>query len=91
MFLNFKSKYCRHLTSETIQSTALSFESVHDVHGGDGLPLGVLGVRDCVTDHVFQEYLQDSTGLFVDQTGNTFDTASAGQPTDGGLGDSLDV
>ena len=45
------------LTAETVQGTALAFQSVDDVHGGDGLPLGVLGVGDGITDHVFQENL----------------------------------
>ena len=69
----------------------MTFQGVDDVHGGDGLPLGVLGVGDGITDDVLKEYLQDSTGLLVDQARDTFDTPSASQTTDGGLGDSLDV
>ena len=51
----------------------------------------MLGVGDCITDDVLQENLEDTTGLFVDQAGDTFDTTSASQSSDGGLGDSLDV
>lgn len=45
------------LTAETVEGAALAFQSVDDVHGGDGLPLGVLGVSDGVTDHVLEEHL----------------------------------
>ena len=79
------------LTSESVEGTALSFQAVDDIHSRDGLPLGVLGVGDCVTDHVLQEYLKHSTGLFVDETGDTLHTTTASKPTDGGLGDTLDV
>ena len=40
------------LTSESVQGATLAFQSIDDVHGGDGLPLGVLGVGDGVTDDV---------------------------------------
>ena len=81
----------RHLPAEAVQSPALAFQSVDHVHGGDGLPLGVLGVGDGITDHVLQENLQDTAGLLVDQTRDTLDTTSACQTTDSGLGDALDV
>jgi hypothetical protein len=79
------------LTSETVQSTALAFQSVDDVHGGDCLSLGVFSVCDGITNDVFQEHLQDTTGFFVDQSGDTLDTTTAGQTTDSWLGDTLDV
>ena len=41
--------------------------------------------------HVFKEDLENTTGLLVDETGDTLDTATAGKTTDGGLGDTLDV
>ena len=82
---------CQSLTSESVEGTSLPLESVDDVHGGDGLPLGVLGVGDGVTDDILQEYLQDTTGLLVDESGDTLDTTSAGQTADSGLGDALDV
>ena len=79
------------LSTETVQSAALSLEGIDDVHGGHGLPLGVFGVGDGITDDVLQEYFQDTAGLFVDQAGNTLDTTTASQTADGGLGDTLDV
>ena len=78
-------------TAESVQGTSLAFQSVDDIHGGDSLPLCVLGVGNGITDDILKENLQDTTGLFVDQTGDTFDTTSSCQTTDCGLGDSLDV
>ena len=45
------------LTTESVEGPALSLESIDYVHSGDGLPLGMLGVGDCITDNVFQEHL----------------------------------
>ena len=63
----------RRLTSESVQSTSLAFKSVDDIHSCDGFPLGVLGVCDGVTDNVFQENLQYTTGFLVDETGDSLD------------------
>ena len=79
------------LTSKTVEGSSLSLESIDNVHGGDGLPLGVLGVGDGISDDIFQENLEDTTGFFVDQTRNTLDTSSSGQSSDGWFGDTLDV
>ena len=46
------------LSTEAVQSAALSLQSIHHVHGGHGLPLGVLGVGDSIADHILQENLQ---------------------------------
>ena len=81
----------RALTSESVEGSSLSLESIDDIHGGDGLPLGVLSIGDRISDDIFQEDLEDSSGFFVDQARNTFDTSSSCQPSDGGFGDSLDV
>ena len=43
--------------SEAIESTSLPLESIDHIHGGDGLPLGVLSVGDRVPDHILQEDL----------------------------------
>ena len=69
----------------------MPLQSIDDIHGGDGLPLGVLGVGDGITDDILQENFEDATGLLVDQTGDTLHTTSASETTDGRLGDSLDV
>jgi histone H3 len=79
------------LTAETVQSAALAFQSIDDIHSGDGLALGVFGVGDGIADDVLKEDLKNTAGLLVDQAGDTLDTTTASETTDGGLGDSLDV
>ena len=79
------------LTTKAVEGAALTFQGIDDVHGSDGLPLGMLSVGDSITDDVLKEYLEDTTGLFVDQARNTLDTSSACKTTDGRLGDALDV
>ena len=80
-----------HLTAEAVQGASLAFQGIDDIHGSDGLPLGVLGVGDSITDHVLKEHLQDTTGLLVDEARDTLDTTTTSQTADGGLGDTLDI
>ena len=79
------------LTSESVEGTALPLEGIDHVHGGDGLPLGVLGVGDGIPDDVLEEHLENSTGLLVDESGDTLESSTTRQPSDGGLDDALDV
>ena len=79
------------LTSESVQGTSLPLEGIDDIHGGDGLPLGVFGVGDGIPDHVLKEDLEDATGLLVDEAGDPLDSSPPRQTADGGLGDALDV
>jgi hypothetical protein len=79
------------LTTETIEGSALSLQSIDDVHSSDSLSLGVLGVCDGISDDVLKEDLEDTSGLLIDQTADTLDTTTAGQSTDGWLRDTLDV
>ena len=79
------------LAAEAVEGAALALERVDDVHGGDGLAAGVLGVGHGVTDDVLEEDLEDTAGLLVDEAGDALDATPACQPTDGGLGDALDV
>lgn len=44
--------------------SALAFQSVDDVERGDSLALRVLSVGDRVSDDVFEEDLEDASGLF---------------------------
>ena len=77
--------------AEAVESSSLSLEGVDDVESGDGLSLGVLGVGDGVPDHIFEENFKNTSGLFVDKTGDALNATSAGQSANGGLGDALDV
>ena len=79
------------LTSESVEGASLPLESIDNIHGGDSLPLGMFGVGDGIPDDVLKENLEDSTGLLIDKSRDTLDSSTASQPSDGGLGDSLDV
>ncbi|URE09282.1 hypothetical protein MUK42_04191, partial [Musa troglodytarum] len=79
------------LTTKTIESPSLPLQGVDDVHGGDGLPTGVLGVGDCVADHVLEEDLEDAAGLLVDKPADALHAAPPRQAPDRRLGDALDV
>ena len=79
------------LSAETVEGLSLTLEGVDDIHSGDSLTAGVLGVGDRVTDDVLKEDLEDTTGLFVDETGDTLDTTTTSETADSGLGDTLDV
>jgi hypothetical protein len=66
------------LTSESVEGTSLSFQGIDYVHGGDGLPLGVFGICDGISDDILKEYLEHSSGLFVDEARDTFHTSTSG-------------
>ena len=85
----FQQKFC--LTSKSVQSTSLAFQCVNDIHGGDCLSLGVLGVRYCISDNILQENFQYTPSFFVDQTRDSLYTTSSSQTSDGGFGDTLDI
>lgn len=91
LFPSDGKKKKKDLTAETIQSTSLPLEGVDDVHGRDGLPLGVFGVGDGISDDVLEEHLQDTTSFLVDETGDTLDSTATSKTTDGRLRDALDV
>jgi hypothetical protein len=79
------------LTTETVQSAALSLQGVDNIERGDSLALGVLSVGDGVTDDTLKEGLQNTTGLLVDHGRDTLDTTTTSETSDSGLGNTLDV
>lgn len=79
------------LASESVEGSSLSFQRIHDIHGGDGLSLGMLGVGHGISDDVLQEHLEDTAGFLIDETRNSLHASSSSQTTNGGLGDTLDV
>lgn len=80
-----------YLTSEPVDSLALTLESINDIERGDRLPSCMLRVCDRIPDDILEEHLQDTTRLFVDQAGDTLDTTTTGQTTNSGLSHALDV
>ena len=79
------------LTSESVEGTSLSLESVDNVHSGDCLPLSVFAVSHGIPDHILKEDLEYSSGLFVNESTDSLDSTPSSKSSDGGLGDSLDV
>ena len=79
------------LTSESVEGSSLSLQSIDDIHSGDSLPLGMLAVGHSIPNHVLQKDLQDTSGLLINQTADSLDTSPPGKTSDGRLGDSLDV
>ena len=79
------------LTAESVQGASLALEGVDHIHGSHGLPLGVLGVGDGITDDVLKENLEDTTGLLVNKTRDALHTATTSETTNSGLRDTLDV
>ena len=90
-FFVFVALLAKSLSTETVEGSSLSLQSIDDVHGSDGLSSGVFSVGNSVSDDVLKENLKDTSGLFVDESGDTLDTTSSCQSSDGWLGDSLDV
>ena len=64
------SVYKLELAAKAVQSSSLPLEGIDHVHSSDGLPLGMFSVSDSVADHVLEEHLQNTSGFFVDQSGN---------------------
>ena len=91
VFVKYPLRKMRCLTTESVQGTSLSFESIDYIHGGDSLPLGMLGICDGITDNVLQENLEDTTSLLVDESRDTLHTTTTSQPTDGRFSDTLDI
>ncbi|KAH3671031.1 hypothetical protein OGAPHI_000742 [Ogataea philodendri] len=79
------------LTTETVQSSTLSLQSVDNVQRSDGLSLSVLGISNSVSDNVLQEGLEHCSHFFVNQSGDSLDTTSSGESSDSWLSDTLDV
>merc|ERR1719398_295632 len=79
------------LSSEAVEGPSLPLQGVHHIHGSHGLPFGVFGVGDSVTDDVLQEDLENTPGLLVDEPTDPFDATPPCKSADSRLGDALDV
>jgi hypothetical protein len=49
----------------------------------------MFGVGDSITNDTFKEDFEDTSSFFVDETGDTLDSATTSETTDGGFSDSL--
>ena len=72
----------QYLAAESVEGASLPLEGVDNVHGGDGLPLGMLGVGDGIPDDVLKEDLESRYPL---------DSTPPRQTADWVLGDGLNV
>lgn len=79
------------LTAESVQGSALPLQSVDDVHSRNGLSLSVLSVCYGVSDDVLEKHFQHTSSFLVNKTGDTFYSSTPRQPSDSGLGYSLDI
>jgi hypothetical protein len=80
------------LNSISIQGSALTFQSVDNVHGCDCLPHGVLFIYVTASWVIFpKNNVQHITCFLVDKFADTFDTTSPGKTTGGWLGDTLNI
>jgi hypothetical protein len=79
------------LSSETVKSATLTLESIDNVHGSHSLTASMLGIGDGISDNVFKEHLEDTTGLLVNEATDALDTTSACKTADCGLSDTLDI
>merc|ERR1719234_141537 len=79
------------LSSKAVQGPALPLQGVHDVHGSDSLPLGVLGVGDSITDDILQKNLEYTPGFLIDEATDPLHTTPPSKSADCRLGDALDV
>jgi len=66
-------------------------ESMDNVHGTDCHSACMFRVDDSVTNEPLEKDTEDTTGLFVDKTGNALDTTTARQTANGRLGNALNV
>ena len=85
------SNMVRCSTAEAVQSAALTFQSIHNIHSCDSLALGVLSVSDGIPDDILEEHLEHTSGFFVNQTRDTLDTTTTSETANSGLCDTLDV
>jgi hypothetical protein len=64
------------LTTKSVECSALSLQSIDNIHSSNSLPLGVLSVGDSITDDVLKENLEDTSGLLIDEARDTLNTTS---------------
>ena len=74
---------------ETEKGLALALHREDDVHVGDGLSARVLSGGEGISEELLHEGHEDLTRILVDLEGDSLDTSSAGQSSDGSLGDAL--
>merc|ERR1712012_1455813 len=84
-------KNIQKLSPESIKSASLSLQCIDDIHCCNRLPLGMFSVGNGITDDIFQEDFQNSSGFLVNKSRDSFHSSSSCQSTDSWFCDTLDV
>jgi hypothetical protein len=67
----------------------LTFEGVYNIERSDSLSLGMFSVGDGISDDAFKKDFEDTSGFFVDETGDTLDPTTTRETTDSWFGDTF--
>lgn len=79
------------LTSEAVERTSLPLQSINHIHSRDSLSLGMLGVSHSVTNNIFEEHLEHTTGFLINKPRYTLHSTSPCQPPNCRFSDALNV
>ena len=79
------------LVAKSIQRSALSLQSLHDVLRHHGFALCVLCINNGVSQHILQELLQYAARLVVCEAANALDATASRQTSDCWLRNTLDI
>ena len=69
----------------------MPLQRIYDVHGGDGLPFGVLVVGDCIMNDILQEKFRNTSDLPVDESRDTFQSTMTDKTKNSWFGDTFVV
>ena len=79
------------LSTKAVESAALALERMDHIKSSHSLATSVLSVGHSVTNDVFEEHLEDTTGFFINKSRNALHTSSSRKTTNCWLRDALDV
>ena len=71
-----------------VEDAAIFLHGVDDIHGGNGLALGVLGEGEGVTHHLLQEIIDKASHVLVSGERDALHTSPPGESADGAVGHS---
>ena len=67
----------------------MPLEGIDDIHSGDSFSSGVLSVGDSISDNLLEERSEDSSGVIIDERGDSLDTTSSAESSDSGSSDTI--
>jgi hypothetical protein len=72
-----------------LKSKNLSLQSINDIKRRHRLSLGMLRIRNSITNHTLKKNFENASGLFIDKTGDTLDSTTARETTNSRFRNSL--